>query len=138
MTKGFSHRVGGDGLDRLGTVASAACAVHCAICALAPGLLAAFGLTALIGHEAEWGFTAAAVIIAVWAMIVGWRRHRTRRVVFALATGIAGLIIARGFEHIDAHWMGVTLGVVGSLGLITGHFLNMQAWRRTRTERAPL
>ncbi len=67
---------GGDALDRLGAIASTACAVHCALGALVPSALAAVGLGALLG-------TAIAVLSGA-VLVVGHRlnlrashRHHT-------------------------------------------------------------
>ena len=51
-------------LNRLGAITSTVCALHCALCALAPALLSILGLSVLISHEAEWIFTILASIIA--------------------------------------------------------------------------
>ncbi len=69
---------GTDSVDRLGVVASTACAIHCPSVAVLPTALSAAGLSALLGHEAEWGFTIVAACLAASAMVVGWRRHAAR------------------------------------------------------------
>ena len=72
-------------VDRLGAFASTACALHCALCALMPTILAAMGLSFLISHEVEWLFTGVAVSLGLIALHLGWRQHGSRLVVSTLA-----------------------------------------------------
>lgn len=116
----------GVGVDRVGTLASAACALHCAMCALLPGVFATLGLGALLGHEAEWGFTLVAVVFAAAALFLGWRRHRSFIVVLALGAGIAGLLLARVLEESGVHGMGTILGVGAGVALVVGHLSNLK------------
>src|SRR5688572_11985870 len=85
-------------IDRLGTLASGACAVHCMFSAILPEAIAAVGLGALLGHELEWGFTFAALVFAAAALILGWRKHGSRPVVALLGGGIVALLLARSME----------------------------------------
>ncbi len=102
---------GGPPVDRLGAVASGICAIHCAICALLPATFGALGLGVLLGHEAEWGFTLVAIAFAAGALILAWRRHRSRMVAALLLLGIVGLVASRCLEtgaehHSDQHAQG--------------------------------
>ena len=90
-------------VDKLGAIASGACAVHCAICALLPVAFSALGLGFFKGHEAEWVFTAVATVFALGALVMGWRQHRSIRVVGLLAVGIVGLLASRGLEMGSEH-----------------------------------
>lgn len=117
-------------VDRFGTVASCACAVHCAASALIPGALGALGVSAWLGHEAEWGFTAAAIVFASTALVVGWRRHRSRGVALVLGAGIAGLALARVTEAGGAYVAGTAMGVFAGAALIAGHIYNIRVSRR--------
>ncbi|MGK0362623.1 MAG: hypothetical protein ACI9U2_004944 [Bradymonadia bacterium] len=90
-------------VDSVGAVASGLCAVHCAVCALLPALFGTLGLGMLLGHKAEWIFTLTAIAFGVGALVLGWRRHRSARVVFVLGLGIVGLLASRGLEVGTAH-----------------------------------
>ena len=93
-------------VDRFGAVASTACAIHCAICALAPTAFAAFGLGFLLGHEVEWGLTLVAVGFGLLALYFGWRLHKKPLVAVLLGVGIVGLVAVRLMEgggHHDEH-----------------------------------
>ncbi len=116
--------------DRLGVLASSACAVHCAISAVLPTALAAAGLGALIGHEAEWAFTGAAVLLAVLAAVHGWRQHRSFATVAWLAAGAIGLLGARFLEEQGSHEVGTTVSVGAAIALVVGHIVNFRAIRR--------
>ena len=89
--------------DRFGAVASSMCALHCALCALAPALFGALGLGFLLSHEAELGLSLIAILFAAIALVFAWRQHRSRLVVGFLAIGIIGLVVSRGLEMGDDH-----------------------------------
>lgn len=63
----------------------------------------ALGLGALLGHEAEWVFTATAIVFGASALVLGWRRHRSARVAALLGLGIVGLLASRGIEMSGGH-----------------------------------
>lgn len=93
--------------DKLGSVASTLCAIHCAICGFLPFIFTASGFGFLIGHEAEWVFTATAIVFGLIALIFGWRQHGSMRVLGLLIGGIVLLFVSRGLEvglgHGDHH-----------------------------------
>lgn len=117
-------------IDRLGALASSACAVHCVLGAVLPEALAAFGLGALFGHEAEWSLTLAAIFFAATALILGFRKHRSRLVVSLLAAGIATLVLARLLEESAGETFGIALSLLAGVVLVAGHLLNIRASRR--------
>ena len=105
---------------------STLCITHCLLCGLAPGLFTALGLGALLGHEAEWGFTLVAVAIALVALTLGWRRHRSTPVAALISVGVVGLLLARVLEGGE---QGEYLGVLSGLALVGGHLLSLRAAR---------
>ena len=90
-------------LDRLGTFASSICAIHCGLSAFLPSLFAVLGMSFLVGHEAEWGFTLVAVAFALGAMFLGWQRHRSPQIAALFAVGIIGLLGSRFLEEMGEH-----------------------------------
>ena len=84
-----------DKVDRFGAVASTACAIHCAVCALAPATFGALGLGFLLGHEIEWGLTLLAVGFGFLALVLGWRQHKKPMAAILLGVGIVGLLAVR-------------------------------------------
>jgi hypothetical protein len=117
-------------VDRFGTLASAACAVHCALGAAIPEGLAAFGLGAFLGHEWEWGFTVLALACAGAALVLGWRKHRSVPVASLLALGMASLLLARLLEDEWGEALGLSLSLLAGLLLVTGHVSNIRASTR--------
>ena len=90
-------------VDRLGVFASSLCAAHCGLSALLPAAFGALGLGALLGHEAEWVFTLIAVTLGLGALVVGWRRHRSRLAAAILLLGVLGLLASRVVESSGEH-----------------------------------
>ncbi len=84
-------------LDQLGVVASSVCAVHCA---LGPLMLGASGLAgSLVQDErVEAVLLLSAVVVAVSASTMGYRRHRDRRVVSLVVAGLLLVSVGRFFE----------------------------------------
>jgi hypothetical protein len=124
-------------IDRLGALASGACAVHCVLSAILPEALAAVGLGALLGQELEWCFTFAALVFAATALSVGWRKHRSRPVVALLGGGIVALLLAHLLEG-AGEMVCISLSVLGGALLVTGHLSNIRASRRLRAATAEL
>ena len=93
--------------DRLGAVASGLCAIHCALCALAPAAFVALGLGALLTHGAELLLTLVAIVFGLTALVLGWKRHRSGAILWVMLAGIVALLASRGLEmgseHHDHH-----------------------------------
>ncbi|MEL7369106.1 MAG: MerC domain-containing protein [Myxococcota bacterium] len=116
-------------VDRAGIFASTVCAIHCALAAFLPGLLAALGLTVWFGETAEYALSAAAILFALSAVLIGWRQHRSWRTLFILVVGISGLLLARYLEEAGVHGVGTAIGIASSALLVFGHILNIQTAR---------
>ena len=56
-----------------------------------------------MGHEAEWLFTAIAIIFASFALYLGWKSHNKLHIILMLSVGIIGLLVARGLESGHHH-----------------------------------
>ena len=107
----------GDAADRFGAVASSLCALHCAICAMAPALFGAIGLGVLLSPAVENGLALVAILFAAFAMLIAWRQKRSTLILSLLALGVLGLILSRGLEmgghhdhHAEAHHAEVSEG----------------------------
>lgn len=122
-------------IDKLGTLASSACAAHCVLSSMLPEALAAVGLGALLGHESEWGFTFAALAFAAAALSLGWRKHRAWPVVALLAGGSVALLLARSLEG-AGEMVCISLSIFGGALLVAGHLVNIRASRRMRAATA--
>lgn len=115
-------------LDRLGTVASAACAVHCGVLALAPALLPLLGLGFLHDESAEWAFVAAAVVFAAVAGALGHRTHGAWSVSLGFLFGMLALVGARVGEELGLEG-GFVLAGVGGAALVVSHLFNLRRCR---------
>ena len=120
---------GPNNVDKAGVVSSTVCAVHCASTAAAPSLIAALGLSVLVGPAFEWGFTALAILLAAAALVIGWRRHQTVSVAMVLVAGIVGLVLGRLLEAMDYHDIGTVMSIVAGLALVAGHIGGLRATR---------
>ena len=98
-----AERSKGSLTDRFGAVASSLCAIHCAICALAPALFGALGLGVLLSHEVELGLASVAILFGLGAMVLAWRQHQSKLVMGLLALGVIGLVVSRGLEMGSDH-----------------------------------
>lgn len=92
-----------ESIDQIGAAASIVCALHCAIVALAPALLGAIGLGALVSAEAEWLFTIVSIAFALGALWSGWKTHRSKQVAALFIVGSLGLLASRGIEMGSGH-----------------------------------
>lgn len=126
MTVGANSENKQAGWDGFGAFASGTCAIHCVICALIPGALAAVGLGALLGHRAEWGLAIIAIIFAGVAAYLGWKNHASYPVVVALLGGAAGLLLARVLEMVGLLAVAPVIGIASSVLLVGGHIANLR------------
>jgi hypothetical protein len=111
-------------LDRLGGVASLACALHCAVFGLAPALVTLVGLELFAGEAFEWGFFALALVFATLAAALGYRAHRTAWVPLGFALGGGMLVVARLAEALALFEGGAVLAVCAGLLLVGFHVAN--------------
>ena len=111
-------------LDRLGSVASASCAIHCLTMALAPALVAILGIEILASEAVEWGLFGAAVVFALSAAFFGYRLHRDTRVLGGFGLGLALLSAARLGEALDLFAGTLVLALLGGGLLVATHVLS--------------
>ena len=123
-------------IDVAGMLLSGACALHCLLVALAPAMLAATGLGALLDESAEWAFTATAVGVGAIAALMAWRARRPAAVLVGFVLAIGALLAGRVLEHLGAHGATEALSVLGGVGLALTHVVNLRA--ASRAPRQPL
>jgi hypothetical protein len=111
-------------LDRIGVVASCACAVHCAVTPFVIGLLSVFGLGVFADERTEWAFIAVSVIVGLASLLPAYLgKHKRARPLVLFAIGVALIFIARvGFE--DSLRAEIPFVVFGALLIAGSHFLN--------------
>ncbi len=127
-------------IDKFGAFASALCAVHCAAVGLAMAVLPVLGLTFLADPRTEAVFIGTAVVLGVWAIVAGYRRHRNRWPAVLFLAGLV-LVAASHLGHGHAHGVAsaahvhgpgcvhrepwaAALAVLGGLTLVAFHVVN--------------
>lgn len=116
--------------DRIGATASFLCAIHCALLPFVLTLLPLLGLGFLASHEFERGFVAFAVMLAMVALVIGYRRHRRRLPLLLAVPGL--LLLIFGITVVDLHTLTVhsVLVTCGGLLVASAHFVNLYIDRR--------
>lgn len=110
-------------VDRLGTVAAASCALHCAVLSLAPTLLTVVGLGRLHDERFEWAFVVSAVGFALAAASLGHRRHGAWAISVPFVLGALALVGARVLEVAGVEG-GLWLALLGGAVLVGAHVSN--------------
>lgn len=126
------QRIRGLHVDKLGVFASALCAVHCVVTALALGLLSATGLSFLDSPLMDALFVGTAVVVGGIAVWHGKRIHRSFVPAVIFTLGIASILVGHfGFDHGDESRSGIgtIFSVLGGLAVVAFHLLN---WRLQR------
>jgi len=121
------------GMDRVATVTSAVCAVHCAVSpVLLPLLPVALGH--FVGPGLEVGFVLTAILLGTVSLGHSYRAlHRNRRPLAAFAVGIT-ILMASKMVGESARWLDLPAVIVGASCIMAAHVMNL---RMSRRERAP-
>jgi hypothetical protein len=115
--------------DRLGSVASATCALHCLTMALAPALVTLLGVEFLAGEAVEWSLYGFAVVFALVAGALGYRTHRSLPVLGGFCLGLMVLSAARLGEAFHLFGGTLVLAVLGGGILVATHVLSARRVR---------
>lgn len=111
----------------MGSVASFACAVHCALSGVALGALSASGL-GFIGHPIlEVLFIGSAVALGIWAAVRGYRVHHVWKPIGLFIAGMLSIILAHLSEP------GWIFSVIGGSFLIAFHWVNQRLTSQCQT-----
>lgn len=121
-------------LDRLGSLASASCAVHCLALSLAPALLTFLGAEFIANESVEWGLFASAVSFAILAATLGYREHRDGRVLASFGIGLVTLASARLGEALSLFEGTLVLAVLGGAILVASHLMSVRVLRTCRAD----
>jgi hypothetical protein len=116
--------------DRVGATASFLCAIHCALLPFVLTLLPLVGLGFLASHGFERGFVAFAVMLAMVALVIGYRRHRRALPLLLAVPGLA--LLLAGIAVVDSHTplLHSVLVTCGGLLVASAHFSNLYIDRR--------
>lgn len=123
-------------VDRVGSLGSILCAIHCLFMAVAPGLLAVLGLTGPFGHRLMALFLPASVLLGCFAALNSYRVHRSLRISSTFGVCVIGLLVSHQMHGHHEHGVAIGFAVVAGLGLAITHLVNLRTCRRC-AETAP-
>jgi chromate transport protein ChrA len=111
--------------DTVGIILSILCIIHCValpiIILLLPAIATAFIPDECWVHNILFFLI---ITVAVLAFVPGYRFHRRTKPLCWLACGVSILFFATFFAHDLGHHFEPILAIVGSLCIITAHYLN--------------
>lgn len=107
-------------LDKVGTFASLACAVHCLLIPFILTVLPLIGLGFLTEPHFEIGMIVFAVAVATMSLCWGSHIHGTKKTLLFVAAALLFFIVGHSL-HSPGHWYFMALG---GLCLVAGHLLN--------------
>lgn len=119
-------------VDKLGTIASAICAVHCVLTGVALGLLSVVGLGFMASGTTEAVFIFTAIGLGSLAVFHGRKKHHSYIPSLFFVLGMVFIVLSHfAFHHShDSHHassMGATItSVLGGCSLVVFHILNLR------------
>ena len=123
--------------DRIGSLGSTFCVVHCTLTAIAPGALALLGLGGHFGHRMMNLIMIAAVGLAALAALSSYRIHRSMAITGTFAIGMVGLLGAHQLHASHHHDGGMLLAIAAGLVLATTHLINLRTCKRCEVKVQP-
>lgn len=126
-------------LDRFGTAVSLGCGVHCAAITLLLTFNPALWLRwAWKGHMRwlwwlELSLVILAIVLALWALTLGWLRHRRWPPILFAIPGLGGIVLGLGSHLHQRPFLGAGLTLAGGLLMLLAHGLNWRAQSRRTT-----
>ena len=112
--------------DRVGAAASFLCAIHCALLPFVLALLPFLGLEFLADHRFERGFVLFACVLAMVALIRGFRRHQRPLPLMLAIPGLALLVFGVTFAQNFSIVLHSVMVTCGGLLLASAHFVNLR------------
>lgn len=111
--------------DRLGIIASTLCFVHCILTPVALSFSAVWAH--YLPSEERFHRVLAVMVAAIgcFAIVSGYRKHRRRRVLLLMSTGLS-FIFAGAYlgDRLPSHIAEVAVTLTGSSLMITAHLIN--------------
>ncbi len=112
--------------DRVGATASFLCAIHCALLPFVLALLPFIGLEFLADHRFERGFVFFACVLALFALVRGFRRHQRPLPLMLAIPGLALLLLGVTYAENYSIILHSVLVTCGGLLLASAHFVNLR------------
>jgi hypothetical protein len=116
-------------VDAVGTTASLACAVHCALTPVVATSLPLLGLGFLADEGTEVALSILSSLLAVVGLGLGFRRHRSHRALLLLPAGILLFVLGRVADGSGWGRACMPCLVGGGLMLAVAHVQNRQLCR---------
>ena len=116
--------------DRLGTLASFLCAIHCAALPFVLSILPFVGLSFLADHTFERGFVLFASALAAFALGSGFRRHRRPLPLLLALPGLLLLTLGVTYAENVSIVLHSVMVTCGGLLVAAGHFTNLRIERQ--------
>jgi hypothetical protein len=114
--------------DRLGSIASLLCAVHCALTGFALGLVSTVGLSFLASEGAETIFIVVTLTLGALAIWSGYRKHRKPwpASLFLLGAFLIGFSHSMFGHGHETHPVSRVVSILGAASLIGFHYVNQR------------
>jgi uncharacterized membrane protein YfcA len=111
--------------DRLGIIASALCFVHCILTPVVVSLSAVWAHYLPSEERLHRVLAVMVAAIGCFAIVSGYRKHRRRRVLFLMSTGLT-FIFAGAYlgDRLPSHIAEIVVTLTGSSLMITAHLIN--------------
>jgi len=114
--------------DRLGIIASVACAIHCTVLPLFISSLPFLGIDVLESAWVEWALLLAALLFGVLSFYHGYKRHHRKTLpIFLFIVGFSCLLLN---QATDERFLYLLIPVSATC-IITAHCLNIYYCRRS-------
>jgi len=112
--------------DAIGITTSIACAIHCAILPLFLVSLPLFGIDIIENHAFEYGMIFLALIIGVYALWHGYKKHHHNKIPLVLFIGGIAFLFLKQIFH-DVH---LYLLIPAILLVVGAHYVNFKLCRK--------
>jgi len=113
--------------DRAGIALSSLCLVHCAVLPLVFLSLPRLATTALAAEGVHYYLAAILLGIGATAFIPGYLRHRRIGILMLGSIGVALIVAGACGERFGYESEGTLITILGSVALITSHWINRSA-----------
>ncbi len=112
--------------DALGIAASLACAVHCALLPLILTSLPLFGTNIINNAAFEYGMIALALVVGVYSLGHGFKRHHHRYSPLLLfGSGMALLFLKQVFHQYQLYFL-----IPAVVSIVMAHIINYRLCRK--------
>lgn len=112
--------------DALGIAASLACAIHCALLPLILTSLPLFGTNIINNAAFEYGMIALALVVGVYSLWHGFKRHHHRYSPLLLfGSGMALLFLKQIFHQYQLYFL-----IPAVVSIVMAHIINYRLCRK--------